>query len=181
MASWNAPIDRHPGRGPKVITIHGQAYHLTSQADPPDGERRQYAQLYILDSNQALRERAAHPDNVNLQLDILRMLQDELTAVNPFAAQFRNMGQILERERNSAAANNQPVPPVRMIMARCPHQDRRYDDPVAREVAAVYVGNDGAPPNPADRDIVIYPTADNNTIHIQATSPNADPITKETG
>ena len=29
MASWKANIVRHPNRGPPVITIHGNAYHLT--------------------------------------------------------------------------------------------------------------------------------------------------------
>ena len=89
------------------------------------------------------------------------------------------MGQILQRERQIAAANNQPVQPVRMVISKRPFQDRRYDNPTTTEIAAVYVGNDGAPPNPADRDLDIYP-ADynaNNTVKIKATSPNADPMT----
>ena len=73
------------------------------------------------------------------------------------------MGQILQRERQIAAANNQPLQPMRMIIAKRPFQDRHYDNPIT-EIAAVYVGNDGASPNPADRDLEIYP-ADNNTNH----------------
>ena len=98
-------------------------------------------------------------------------------AVNTFARQFQNMGKVLERERNNAAANNQPLPPVRMIIAQRPFQDRCYDNPTATEIAAVYVGDEGAPPDPANRDIVIYHTANNNTTKIKATSPNADPMT----
>ena len=111
MASWNATVNEFPCRGPRVVTIHGQTYHLTSAADA-------YSQLYILDTNQALQERIHDPRNANLQPDILRLLQDELVAVNPFARQFQNMGQVLERERNNAMANNQPLPPVRMIIAQ---------------------------------------------------------------
>ena len=46
-----------------------------------------------------------------------------------------------------------------------------------QKIAAVYVGDEGAPPDPANRDIVIYHTANNNTTEIKATSPNADPMT----
>ena len=75
-------------------------------------------------------------------------------AVNPYAQQYQNMGHILQRERQLAAANNQPVPPISMIIAKCPFQDRRYDNPTATEIAAVYVGNDdGGAPNPADSDL----------------------------
>ena len=88
------------------------------------------------------------------------------------------MGQILQRERQTAA-NNQAVQPVRMIIATCPYQDRHYDNPTTTEIAAVYVENDGAAPNPGDRDLEIYPADNNanNTVKIKATSPNADPMT----
>ena len=87
------------------------------------------------------------------------------------------MGQVLERERNNAVANNQTLPPVRMIIAQRPFQDRCYDNPTATEIAAVYVGDERAPHDPANRDIVIYHTANNNTTKIKATSPNSDPMT----
>ncbi|XP_065061666.1 uncharacterized protein LOC135688676 [Rhopilema esculentum] len=177
MASWNATVNELPGRGPRVVTIHGQTYHVTSAADAPEGQLPQYSQLYILDTNQALQERIHDPRNANLQPEVLQLLQDELMAVNPFARQFQNMGQILKRERNNAAANNQPLPEVRKIIAQRPFQDRRYDNPIATEIAAVYVGDEGAPPDPANRDIVIYHTAKHNTTKIKATSPNADPMT----
>ena len=69
--------------------------------------------------------------------------------VNPYARQYQNMGHILPRERQLAAANIQPV-------AKRPFQDRHYDNPTATEIAAVYVGNDdGGAPNPADRDLEV--------------------------
>lgn len=57
MASWNANIQIHRGRGPQVVTIHGQAYHATGPLLPQTGHTPQYAQLYIMDSRQALQER----------------------------------------------------------------------------------------------------------------------------
>ena len=115
-------------------------------------------------------QRINDPRNQTLRPGILQILQDALLAVNPYARQYQNMGQILQRERQIAAANNQPVQPVWMIIAK---------HPSTTESAAVYVGNDGAAPNPGDRDLEIYPADNNanNTIKIKAISPNADPMT----
>ena len=179
MASWNATLTEHAGRGPRVVTSHGQAYHLTAVQEAPQGIPPQYAHLYILDTNAAMQERASDPRNRNLRPEIMQLLQDELLAVNPYARQYHNMGHILERERQLASAANQPVRPVKMIIATRPFQDRRYANPTTTEIAAVYVGNDGAAPNPADRDLEVYPAQPNapNTVKIKATSPNADPMT----
>ena len=155
MASWNATVTEHAGRGPRVVTIHGQAYYLTAAQEAPEGQPLQYAQLYILDNNDALQQRVNDPRNENLLPDVIQLLQHELMAVNPYARQYQNMGQILQRERQIAAANNQPVPPIRMVVAKRLFLDRRYDNPTATEIAAVHVGNDGAAPNPGDRDLEV--------------------------
>ena len=179
MASWNATLNEHAGRGPRVVTIHGQAYHLTAAQEAPQGQQPQYAQLYILDTNDAMQQRINDPRNHNLRLDIMLLLQDKLLDINPYARQYHNMGHILQMERQIATANNQPVRPVKMIIAKRPFQDRRYANPTTTEIAAVYVGNDDAAPNPADRDLEVYPAQPNapNTVKIKATSPNADPMT----
>ena len=150
MASWNATVTEQAGRGPRVVTIHGQPYHLTAAQEAPQGMPPQYTQLYILDTNEAMHQRTNDPCNHNLHPEIMQLLQDELLAVNPYARQYHNMGHILQRERQIAAANNQPIRPVKMIIATRPFQDRRYANPTATEIAAVYVGNDGTAPNPAD-------------------------------
>ena len=171
MASWNAALTEHAGRGPRVVTIHGQAYHLTAAQEAPQGQPAQYAQLYILDTNEAMQQRINDPRNHNLRPEIMQLLQDELLAVNPYARQYHNMGHILQQERQLAAANNQPVRPVKMIIATRPFQDRRYANPTTTEIAAVYVGHDGAAPNPADRDLEVYPAQPNapNTVKIKVT------------
>ena len=169
MASWNATLREHAGMGPRVITIHGQPYHMTSAQEAPDGHPPQYAQLCILDTNKALQQRINDPRNTNLRPDVIQLLQDELLALNPYARQYKSMDQILWRERETAAANNQPVQPVRMIIATRPFQDQRYANPTTTEIAAVYVGHDGAAPNPSDRDLevnILHNSLDTDISHI---------------
>ena len=76
MASWNAMLNEHAGRGPRVVTIHGQAYHLTAAQEAPEGQPPQYAQLYILDTNEAMQQRINDPRNQNLRPNIMQLLQD---------------------------------------------------------------------------------------------------------
>ena len=76
MASWNATLNEHAGRGPRVVTIHGQAYHLTAAQEAPEGQPHQYAQLYILDTNEAMQQRINDPRNQNVRPNIMLLLQD---------------------------------------------------------------------------------------------------------
>ena len=47
----------------------------------------------------------------------------------------------------------------------------------ALPLRSITVGDEGVPPDPANRDIVIYHTANNNTTKIKAKSLNADQMT----
>ena len=38
MKTWNATLTEHAGRGPRVVTIHGQAYHLAAAQEAPEGQ-----------------------------------------------------------------------------------------------------------------------------------------------
>ena len=87
MASWNATLNEHAGRGPKVVTIHGQSYHLTAAQEAQQGQPAQYAQFYILDTNEAMQQRVNDPRNQNLLQDVIQIVQDELMALTPYASQ----------------------------------------------------------------------------------------------
>ncbi len=63
-----------------------------------------------------------------------------------------------------------------MLITSRPGQDRRYDNPTTTEVAAVYVGEGDAPPNPSQRDFIIYDRTLRETQNISATSEHADPM-----
>ncbi len=57
------------------------------------------------------------------------------------------MGDVLRQEQQRATSANEVMNPVRMVITSRPQQDRRYDDPTTTEVAAVYAGEEEAPPN----------------------------------
>ncbi len=68
FASRQADYDLLPDRrGPYFMRIHGQVHHHIGGLRPTQGQRRQYAQLYILDAQQALeqRMRLVHAEAVN--------------------------------------------------------------------------------------------------------------------
>ena len=92
MASWNAQVREHAGRGPRAVTIHCQPYHLTAAQEAREGQPPQYAQLYILDTNEALQKRINDPHNLKIRPDIIQLLQDELMAVNPYASAVSEYG-----------------------------------------------------------------------------------------
>ena len=178
MASWNANIRLQAGRGPPVISIHGQAYHITGDALPQTGQRPTYAQLYILDTQQALHERTSNPLNAHLLPDVIQLLRGELQRTNPFVHQFRNMANVMQRQEELAVRNNHDIPQVRMIISHRHGQGRRrYNDPTAAEIAVVYEGDEGAPPHPSSRDITIFPRTTRGTHTINALNPNVDPLT----
>ena len=52
------------GRGPYTFRVHGQVYHRTSYMHPSDGQDRQFAQLCIIDSEQAKDVRTRNTANV---------------------------------------------------------------------------------------------------------------------
>eukprot|EP00794_Sanderia_malayensis_P008568 gene8568-biopygen6854 len=117
MASWTANIPQVPGRGPSVITIHGSAYRRTARLGPLPGQQPKYAELYIMDTAEALEHRMNNPTNRDLNKDTIKKLQDELLAVNPYAQEYKNIGDILQQQKEQATAANEPIPTFDMIIA----------------------------------------------------------------
>ena len=172
FASMGAQVVPPPGRGPYCFRIHGQVYHRTGSLHPPDGVDHQYAQVYILEGDQAVESRMQHSENQNCKPDTLRLLQSIMDEYNPYAAAYKHMFQVEQEQlQRTDAHGTQPVT-VQMVFKRGSDQ-RRYNEPRHDEVAAVFVGEDGAPP--FERDIVVYPRAESCRI-IPYMSANCDPM-----
>lgn len=86
----------------------------------------------------------------------------------------------LEREESARAAQeNQHPKTYRMFFTRdlstAPDIHRgRLNLPISNEIAAVFIDNDGAPPQ--NIDVVIHSRHEPNSHHINHLSPNCDPM-----
>ncbi|XP_066920182.1 uncharacterized protein [Clytia hemisphaerica] len=134
-------------------------------------EQPQYAQLYIIEAAQALDLRMQNPSAVDCNRATMALIQDVLETVNPYAASFKHMKQVEQEEQNRAIAENRPVSRITMVM-REGHDQRRGNAPLHEEVAAIFTGEDGAPP--AGRNIVVYPR-NHHLQSIPSTSSVVDP------
>ncbi|XP_066925068.1 uncharacterized protein [Clytia hemisphaerica] len=140
-----------PGIGPPTFRICGQICHRYGTLFPNE-EQPQYAQLYIIEAAQALDLRMQNPSAVDCNRATMALIQDVLGKVNPWA--FKHMKQVEQEEQNRAIAENCPVSRITMVM-REGHDQRHGNAPLHEEVAAIFTGEDDAPP--AGRNIVVYP------------------------
>lgn len=166
------------GQGPPILRIHGAIYRNIGSLHPNEGERPKFAQLYIIDTSQALQERMGNIYNSNCNPEIMQALHDLLIHSNPYAQLFLQMKDLEDRETLSAFNEGRPVQEVRMFLVRNSTDDvRRYNLPTAsNEIAAVFTTGDGEPPNPQERDIVIYCRMSQSCSRINILSKHADSL-----
>ena len=104
-----AQVDHVAGYGPYCFKIHGQVYHRTSHMHPVDGAR-QYAQMYVIDSSMANDLRLQHPSNQNLDVRILRSLDQLIRQVNVYAKAYRTLREVEIHEETLAVEEGRSVP-----------------------------------------------------------------------
>ena len=172
FASMSANVYQFRTSGPYSFRIHGQVYHRTGTLHPADGELHRYGQIYILEGSQALDSRLQDPNNANCLVDIMGLVGDTLNRINPYAAAYRHMYQVEQELVQTSNVPGEPLPTVTMVIKRGADQ-RRYNNPQLDEVAAVFVGPDGAPP--VQKDIVVYPK-DRPLCNLSYMSANLDPM-----
>lgn len=180
FASMGAQIVDAPGNGPYAFRIHGTIHHRTTHINPPLGETRKFAQLYVIDSTQASEQRIMARENEGCCLEVITAIDRFFRDNNRLDASYQMLREIEERERLQAIANRQLIPVVNMVIRRDRQSDqRRYNLPNSNEIAMVFVNEDGEPP--FARDIRIYPRNPSNKaqqfININILSPNLDPMT----
>ena len=172
FASFGANIAPPPGRGPPCFRLCGQVVHRSGTLHPEHGFPPSYSQLYIYDGQRALDERMNRNENRNCHPDVMRTIQNVMHRDNPYALAFKHMSEVEQEEHLISAAENRLPSEVQMYM-KVAGDRRRYNLPHHDEVAAVFVGEDGAPPT--SRDIMVYPR--NRYLEtISTTSPNLDPM-----
>ena len=95
--------------------------------------------------------------------EIMQIIQAVIDQNSPYAAE--------QSEELCASVENRAVREVRLHF-KCSPDQRRYNEPTHDEVAAVFIGEDGAPP--VNRDIVIYPR--DRSPQLSHMSCNLDPM-----
>ena len=70
FASFGANMKPPPGRGPCCFRLQGQIYHYATNLHPNETDGRKYGQLYITETNQAIRTRANATENSNCILSV---------------------------------------------------------------------------------------------------------------
>ncbi|KAF2363180.1 hypothetical protein FHG87_006062 [Trinorchestia longiramus] len=156
FASFGANIRLPPGRGPYCFPLQSQTYHYACNLHADDPEERRYGQLYILETNEAIQTRANAHENANCFVSVFQKINEAMNN-NPYAAAYHNMRAIEQQEQEKqerVVIENMPPRQVTMQFISGPDR-RRYNNPTGNEVAAVFVGDDGAPS--MYRDIVVYP------------------------
>lgn len=180
FASMGAKIVEPPGRGPYVFKVHGQTYHKTSHLLPPSSQAPQYAQLYVIDSTQAINVRQQHAANQKCSPRILDQIDRFFRANNRLAQTYQLMREVENQHVQAAIAAGEEPPQVSMIFKRDRQSDqRRFNEPTSNEIAMIFCDRDGEPP--LERDIRIYPRNPENPrqqfVNLNILSPNMDPMT----
>ncbi|XP_057305466.1 uncharacterized protein LOC130642397 [Hydractinia symbiolongicarpus] len=172
FGSFGADLRPPPGNGPPCFRLCGQLYHRVGCLHPAANVRPSYSQLYIIEAGEAFNARMDNPANAQCRQDVMHILQQVMDRESPFIAAYKNMAQVEQEENTRAIQENRTPSIVKMMMKAGPDR-RRYNTPSHEEVAAIFIGEDGAPP--AQRDIVIYPR-DHALVNISTMSANLDPM-----
>ena len=156
--------DEFQRRGVSNFSVHGEVYHLIGSLLPEEGQAPRFAQLYIYDTENEIRNRL----NLMQDLDetILENLQNMLNEVNPYIRVFRQIRDIFRTSE---------VPDISMLI----HNDRtlnihRYRAPTSSDVAALMIG-DGHDVETSNRDILLS-SHEEGLQRISELHPSYDPL-----
>ena len=157
--------DEFQRNGVSNFSIHGQVYHLIGSLLPEEGQLPRFAQLYIYDTENEVRNRL----NLMQDLDetILQNLQNILTNSNPYIHIFRQVRDIFQ--------SSSEIPNVSMIIYNDRTQNsHRYERPTSSDVAALMIG-DGYDIEPSNRDILLH-SHEEGLQRISELHPSYDPL-----
>ncbi|CAN7018065.1 unnamed protein product [Brassica oleracea var. botrytis] len=130
-------------RGPQMLVLHVENYHLMGSLTPPEGGYAKFGQLYIVDTENEVQNRSnalrsgkntqTESTIEGLKKDIIQPMMNMLNVVNPYVAQFRSAK---ERFRMN------PDQTFHMrIVSRSDKDGRTYNTPTSSEVAALIPGD----------------------------------------
>ena len=141
----------HRGSGPYSFRIQGELCHWSGSLAPSEGEEPVFAQLYIYNPATALEARRRNNSGRNPLT--LQTLQDVLWDSHPYAAIYRHAHELLLQDGSAECS----------IKLHCIGDKRRYNLPIANEVAVIIPGNEDAEAT-GPRDIILHRRLDIGTL-----------------
>jgi hypothetical protein len=175
FASMGAKICPPSGYGPYCFRIHGQIYHRVGPFHPKDKEPPRFAQLYILDTDEALNKRMALKENKKCDPQLMARLDSLIRSISNYAKGFKMMRELEIEEEQRAKKERRSANTVSMLITTARRKDqRRYNYPQSNEVAIVFQNVDGEPP--FERDLRIYLKSEQKTRHLSILDANCDPM-----
>ncbi|CAN6932684.1 unnamed protein product [Brassica oleracea] len=132
------------GCGPlKMFVLQGENYHLMGSLKPPPGDPAKFGQLYIVDTENEVTNRASiigkyktaseTSKKETIRKQVIESLLKMLNEVNPYVHQFRSA-------KDRFDTNPEETFHMRIISSRA-KDGRTYDTPTASEVAALIPGD----------------------------------------
>jgi hypothetical protein len=181
FASMGANIVPPPGYGPYCFRINGQIYHRAGALHPSNGDQRKFAQLYILDPEEAGNQRMQIQENMKCNAELMKELSTFMANDNPFAQACKMLHEVEQECINEALQNGVQPSTVSMAIVQDRNSDmRRYNAPRTNEVAVIFQNADGEPP--LERDLLIHCRANDSdsnpkrTERISVLDPNLEPL-----
>jgi hypothetical protein len=139
FASMGASISQPPGHGPYCFRIHGQIYHRVSPLHSQESDSPRFAQLYILDSDEALDKRMSIKENERCDSKLMGELDFLIRQINKYAEAYKMMREVELEEEQRAVKEGRSMNPISMILRSDRRVDlRRYNAPRINEVAIVF-------------------------------------------
>lgn len=123
FASVGAQIRAPPGFGPYCFRIHGQIYHRTGTLHPEGSEPRKYAQIYILDQEQATAQRMNQPANASCKERIMTKLFD-IMQHNDLAKAYKMLYEVEQEEKDKAAREGRVENQISMAILQNRNSER---------------------------------------------------------
>ena len=169
-------------RGPYVYQASGQSYTaVTKSMTVTSGESPKFAQLWIIDTSDAVDSRLTEPANHNLShtaVSLMTSLDTMLRTCNPFVQSYMSMGEKMRSEQQLALSEGRTASTVTMRMLYDTAKDsRRYNLPSASEIAVVYVGDSAGNPIGTFEFAVHSRTSDAYSFdRLKTSSPFLDPL-----
>ncbi|CDY25439.1 BnaC09g39540D [Brassica napus] len=145
FTSLGGKVDRavRKGKGPNMLVLQGENYHLIGSLQPPTGNDVKFGQLYIVDTENETEnqtnalskggQKKAYKKRDGLNKEVIDLLIKMLNETNPYVKQFRST-------KDRFTINPKDSFHMRIVSDRA-KDGRIYDTPTASEVSALIPGD----------------------------------------